>query len=130
MSLASSKSPAIPTTFAGGWPQRLRSAVSIRSGQGQRVSPVYLPLHDSQDIDLEMAGPESHTVAQMRILVVDDNRDGAESLSMLLRLAGADVRVAHDGPQALEVFESYQPRVVLLDIGMPGMDGYEVARRL
>ena len=65
---------------------------------------------------------------QQRILVVDDNRDAAESLQMVLALLGAEVRVANDGPQALETFEAYRPEVVLLDIGMPGMDGYEVAR--
>ncbi len=65
-----------------------------------------------------------------RILVVDDNDDSADSLGLVLKLLGADVRVARDGPQALEVFEDYDPAVVLLDIGMPGMDGYEVARRI
>ena len=64
------------------------------------------------------------------MLVVDDNRDAAESLAMLLRTTGADVHVAHDGPAALEEFELREPHVVLLDIGMPDMDGYEVARRL
>ena len=49
---------------------------------------------------------------------------------MLLEQVGAEVRVAHDGPEALEAFELCRPRLVLLDIGMPGMDGYEVARRL
>jgi len=66
----------------------------------------------------------------MRILVVDDNRDSAESLGMLLSLLGAEVRLAHDGPEALAAFACYLPQFVLLDIGMPGMDGYEVARRL
>ena len=57
--------------------------------------------------------------------------DAAESLAMLLaRLYGQEVRVAHDGPAALAVAEEFRPEVVLLDIGMPGMDGYEVARRL
>ena len=65
---------------------------------------------------------------QQRILVVDDNRDAAESMRMILNLLGADVQVANDGPQALDAFEAYRPAVVLLDIGMPGMDGYEVAR--
>ena len=65
---------------------------------------------------------------QQRILVVDDNHDAAESMRMVLNLLGADVRVANDGPQALDAFEAYRPDVVLLDIGMPGMDGYEVAR--
>lgn len=65
-----------------------------------------------------------------RILVVDDNEDSAETLGMLLTVLGAEVRIAHDGPQALAIFEGYAPSVVLLDIGMPGMDGYEVARRI
>jgi CheY-like chemotaxis protein len=64
------------------------------------------------------------------VLVVDDNKDAAESLAMLLRTAGAEVHVAHNGPGALEQFESRAPHVVLLDIGMPDMDGCEVARRL
>ena len=65
-----------------------------------------------------------------RLLVVDDNRDAADSLAMLLRLQGHEVRVAHDGPAALEMVKGYRPELVFLDIGMPGMDGYEVARRL
>jgi CheY-like chemotaxis protein len=74
-------------------------------------------------------GSLSKALLKCRILVVDDSRDEAESLAMLLNLMGSDVRVAHDGPAALEAMSSYQPAVVLLDIGMPGMDGYEVARR-
>ncbi len=66
----------------------------------------------------------------MRILVVDDNRDSAESLAELLRLWGHDVEVAHDGPAAIELFGLGNPKVVLLDIGLPGMSGYEVARAL
>jgi CheY-like chemotaxis protein len=66
-----------------------------------------------------------------RILVVDDNADAALSLAKLLtRLYGKEVRVAHDGPEALTAVEEFEPEVVLLDIGMPGMDGYEVARQL
>jgi CheY-like chemotaxis protein len=65
-----------------------------------------------------------------RVLVVDDNFDGAESLAMMLRLWGYAVRVAHDGPSALAVAEEWLPEAVLCDIGLPGMDGYEVARRL
>jgi CheY-like chemotaxis protein len=64
------------------------------------------------------------------VLVVDDNRDAADSLGMILKLLGADVRVARDGSEALETLQGYDPEVVLLDIGMPGMDGYEVARRI
>jgi PAS domain S-box-containing protein len=65
-----------------------------------------------------------------RLLVVDDNHDSAESLSMLLRARGHEVRVAFSGPAALEIARDYAPEIVFLDIGMPGMDGYEVARRL
>jgi len=65
-----------------------------------------------------------------RILIVDDSRDGSESLAMLLRVLGAEVALAHSGHQALESVETFHPDVVLLDIGMPGMDGYEVARRI
>ncbi len=64
-----------------------------------------------------------------RILVVDDNVDAAESLAMLLELGGHRVRVAHDGLSALAVAEAEPPDVAFLDIGMPGMDGYELARR-
>ncbi len=65
-----------------------------------------------------------------RILVVDDNRDAADSLGMILRFLGADVSVARDGEEAMIQFAEYEPAVVLLDIGLPGMDGYEVARRI
>jgi signal transduction histidine kinase len=67
----------------------------------------------------------------LRVLVVDDNVDGAESLAKLLGLIGHEVRVAYDGPEALEVAAEFRPEVVVLDVGLPrGMDGYEVARRL
>jgi signal transduction histidine kinase len=65
-----------------------------------------------------------------RILIVDDSRDGGESLAMLLRVLGAEVALAHSGRDALERVDTFAPDVVLLDIGMPGMDGYEVARRI
>ena len=64
------------------------------------------------------------------ILLVDDNLDAADSLAMILRMGGHDVLVAHDGPRALEIASSAKPAFVLLDIGLPGMDGYEVCRRL
>jgi CheY-like chemotaxis protein len=62
--------------------------------------------------------------------VVDDNRDAAESLEMLLRLMGAEVHTAFDGAAALAGLRLHRPSVVLLDIGLPDMDGYEVARRV
>lgn len=66
----------------------------------------------------------------MRILVVDDNADGANTLARLLRLYGHDTHVALDGPQALQQANTWLPDVVLLDLGLPRMDGYEVARQL
>jgi CheY-like chemotaxis protein len=65
-----------------------------------------------------------------RVLVVDDNRDAADSLAVLLRLTGQEVRVAYDGPSALTQAGEFRPALAFVDIGMPGMDGYEVARRL
>lgn len=65
-----------------------------------------------------------------RLLIVDDNRDAAESMAMLLQIWGHEVLCAYDGPSALEASATYRPQVVILDIGLPGMDGYEVASRL
>jgi len=65
-----------------------------------------------------------------RILVVDDNRDSADCLAMLLRMTGHDVRAAYDGLEALESAAQFQPDVILLDVGMPRMNGYEAARRI
>lgn len=65
-----------------------------------------------------------------RILVVDDNSDSAETLAVLVGLLGAEVHVARDGPAALAETASFHPHAILLDIGMPGMNGYEVARRI
>jgi CheY-like chemotaxis protein len=83
----------------------------------------------SEELGLK-SGPRPAVPSKRRILVVDDNRDAAETLAMVLRLPGHDVRTVHDGGQSLAVAEMFQPELVLLDIGLPGMDGYEVARRL
>jgi CheY-like chemotaxis protein len=64
------------------------------------------------------------------VLVVDDNMDTANTLQLLLRSLGHETRVANDGPAALAAADEFRPDVVLLDIGMSGMNGYEVARRL
>jgi PAS domain S-box-containing protein len=92
---------------------------------------VYLPVAEP----IEEALPvDSRTMSKAdcahRVLVVDDNRDAAESLAMLLSGDGFETRVAFDGPRALEEFGRYGPDIILLDIGMPLMDGYEVARRI
>jgi PAS domain S-box-containing protein len=76
------------------------------------------------------SGKAKPTGRSLRVLVVDDNVDTAGSLELLLRDAGHDVRMAHDGPTALEAARNYRPDVVLLDIGLPELDGYEVAKRM
>ena len=70
------------------------------------------------------------TATQQRVLVVDDNVDSATALATILGLSGYDVRMAHDGQQALVVDAEFRPEVVLLDIGLPVMSGHEVARRI
>jgi CheY-like chemotaxis protein/anti-sigma regulatory factor (Ser/Thr protein kinase) len=86
-----------------------------------------LGIADSQRANPQPAIPNPQT---RRVLVVDDNVDAAESLALMLRAVGHEVRTAHDGPAALREAGALRPEVVLLDIGLPGMDGYEVARRL
>jgi CheY-like chemotaxis protein len=69
-------------------------------------------------------------VPKRRILIVDDDRDAARMLAASLRLEGHEVRVAPGGPRALAIAQEEPPEVILLDLGLPGMDGYEVAQRL
>jgi signal transduction histidine kinase len=107
------------------------AAHSEGSGKGSEFV-VRLPL-TTETCAVGPAGPEgrpSAALAPRRVLVVDDNRDAAESLGMVLELLGAEAQVVCSGPDALEALGTYQPAVVLLDIGMPGMDGYEVAKRI
>jgi CheY-like chemotaxis protein/two-component sensor histidine kinase len=98
-------------------------------GKGSSFS-VRLPLNLQQPAAPQAHGRDHASIENLSVLVVDDNKDAAESLAMLLRTAGAEIRVAHDGPTALSEFARSEPHVVLLDIGMPDMDGCEVARRL
>lgn len=67
---------------------------------------------------------------RLRVLIIDDNHDIALTLAALVRHSGHEVRVAYDGPAAIDVARNYQPEMILVDIGLPGMDGYEVARHL
>ena len=77
------------------------------------------------------AAPSPEPVAKRRrVLVADDNVDAGESLAMLLRLDGHEVQLANNGSQAVELFESMKPEIAILDIGMPGLNGYEVAKRI
>jgi CheY-like chemotaxis protein len=73
---------------------------------------------------------QSMPAARRRILIVDDNEDGAESLAMLLQLAGHETHTAHDGFEAIEAVRRLRPDVVLLDIGLPRLNGYEACRRI
>ena len=76
-------------------------------------------------------GARTARTSSRRVLVVDDNVDAATTLArMLSRLYGQQVRVAHDGPAGLLAVDEFRPEIVLLDLGLPGMDGYEVARRI
>jgi len=103
-------------------------AVSKGLGQGSQFF-VRLPLAPPQTLD---AGPlsseEVDDSERMRILVVDDNREAADTLAMILKMGSNAVETAHDGLEALARGESFRPDVVLLDLGMPRMNGYETAR--
>jgi signal transduction histidine kinase/ActR/RegA family two-component response regulator len=100
-------------------------------GKGSEFS-VYLPVLSARP-DVPAAAFEqtpTSSVASVRILVVDDNRDSADTLGALLQMSGHSVEVAYDGVSSLAAADEFQPEVVLLDIGMPDMDGYAVASRL
>jgi PAS domain S-box-containing protein len=109
------------------------SAESAGAGKGSTFT-VRLPLLEAAKgyRDIGAGGFEARVTDALRkrVLVVDDNVDAAESIAMVLRVAGYDVRCAHDGPSALQAAGSYHPEVVVLDIGLPGMTGYDVARQL
>jgi CheY-like chemotaxis protein len=73
---------------------------------------------------------EPRATADRRVLIVDDNRDGAESLATLLSMSGHQTRMVHDGLEALEAAERFRPDLVLLDIGIPKLNGYDACRRI
>jgi PAS domain S-box-containing protein len=73
---------------------------------------------------------ENRKSSSVRILVVDDNRDSADSMGLLLKLLGNEVRIVHDGRAAVDVANEFEPRVVLLDIGLPELNGYEAAQKM
>jgi signal transduction histidine kinase/DNA-binding response OmpR family regulator len=108
------------------------AAFSNGSGEGSEfvVRLPALPGEPRQESANHHTAPTPASDNACRVLVVDDHVDAAASLAMLLRLYGHEVRTAADGLTALEEARSFRPEVVLLDIGLPGMDGYEVARRL
>jgi PAS domain S-box-containing protein len=98
-------------------------------GQGSKFIvrlPVVLSMAQTTDDDEE----PSHPSSRRRILVVDDNVDAAMSLAMMLKLMGNEAKTAHDGLEAMEVAATYRPDLILLDIGMPRLNGYETAQRI
>jgi PAS domain S-box-containing protein len=112
--------------------QGIVEARSEGPGQGSEFV-VTLPLAPSVAVVNPDARPEdskSDRLSGWRVLVVDDNRDAADSLGMLVGALGAEARVAYDGPSAFEALNSFYPHAVLLDIGMPGMNGHDVAREI
>ncbi|HKP30271.1 MAG TPA: PAS domain S-box protein [Gemmatimonadales bacterium] len=106
-------------------------SVSVRSdglGHGSEFE-VRLPLSDQEAPVAAMTG-EPPALRRHRILIVDDNVDSARSLALLLELSRQEVHVAHDGAEGLVAAERLTPDLVLLDIGLPGLNGYEVCRRI
>ena len=105
-------------------------ARSAGPGQGSEFV-VRLPVREAPETEpTRCAAAATASPASLRVLVVDDNVDAADSLAMLLRLGGHEVRVAYTGPAAFRGGRPPTRMSILLDIGLPGMDGYEVARRL
>jgi CheY-like chemotaxis protein len=107
------------------------SAHSEGAGRGSEFV-VRLPLATRRSRRVQPAEKTktSPVLDRRRVLVVDDNCDAANSFGTLLQLLGAEVNVVYNGPDALKMLDEQQPTVVFLDLGMPGMDGYEVARRI
>lgn len=118
----------------------VRSLVKMHGGNVQAQSKglghgvqmvVVLPVADvPAQPNVPVARVEPVSERDLDVFVVDDNVDAAASLAIILEMSGHRVRVAHDGPRALEACMTHRPDVVLLDIGLPGMDGYQVALRL
>jgi PAS domain S-box-containing protein len=105
-------------------------ARSEGTGRGS-VFIVRLPLPPvSADETAHPRGASAAAPRSRRVLVIDDNRDAADSLALLLEALDANVRVAYDGPAGLAALPAFAPELVFLDLGMPGMDGYEAARRI
>jgi signal transduction histidine kinase/ActR/RegA family two-component response regulator len=110
------------------------TAASPGPGQGSTFT-IRLPLAAGVGIAVGAGGATDQAVARaprapLRVLVADDNVDAADTLAHLLRMAGNEVRVAHDGEEAMRIAAQFQPALAFLDIGMPRMDGYQAARAL
>lgn len=109
------------------------TAFSCGPGQGSEFIvrlPILSEIEPYQEEEEPQQQPASPAGRTRRVLVVDDNVDAAESAALLLRMWGHEVQTVHDGPSALEAVCTHRPGIVLLDIGLPGMSGYEVAKQL
>ena len=105
-------------------------AFSAGPGRGSEFI-VRLPISSASQNELPTSIKQPSVCSRRnRVLIVDDNVDAAKSLLVLLRLSGQDVQAVHDGETAINIARSWQPSFILLDLGLPGIDGYEVARRL
>jgi CheY-like chemotaxis protein len=106
-------------------------AESEGPGRGSRFT-VRVPCLPATALPPPDQAPESTgaPAAGLKVLVVDDNVDAAETLSLVLEMAGCSTRMLHEGSQVLQGAQDFGPDVILLDIGLPGMNGYEVAQRL
>ncbi|WP_321816505.1 MULTISPECIES: ATP-binding protein [unclassified Paraburkholderia] len=104
-----------------------RSAGANLGSEFRVILPIVVPTQPERAAADE---PGDAARSTRRVLVVDDNRDAAESLALLLSISGHDVRVAHAGEEALALAAVFRPQTVLLDLGMPGLSGYDVARAL
>ena len=91
---------------------------------------VRLPVISKPAVPAVHTGAASESPTERRVLIVDDNRDSADSLAMLMQITGNKAFLAYDGAEALEAIDKYRPEVVLLDIGLPKLDGHEVCRRV
>lgn len=105
-------------------------AQSAGEGQGSEFVVTLPVTKEPAAVGSSVPDTASAPSSQRRILIVDDNRDSAESLAMLFDITGNQTCMAHDGVEALEAIEKYKPDVVLLDIGLPKLDGHEVCRRV
>ena len=105
------------------------SAQSLGVGHGSQFT-IRLPALSPSTAPDERPEPSMPAGASRRVLVVDDNVDAANSIANVLELLGHKVQCVYDGPSALSAVDGFRPQIVVLDIGLPGMDGYEVARRL
>jgi len=117
----------------------VKGVVELHGGQARAISAgagagaefiVTLPTVDAPHETAAAASAHADRPRRRRVLVVDDNRDAAQSLAELVALFGHEVRVAYDGPSAIRLIREISPDIVLCDIGLPGADGYEVARSI